>query len=116
MIKGEIWWAVLPSPRGSEPAKERPVLVIQGDDYNNSKISTVICVAITKNTSLATIPPNFLLEKGFSHLDKSSVANFSQITTVDKSFFKEMVCMLPKQFIQKIDNALISIFDIKSIK
>jgi len=116
MVKGEIWWAHLPSPRGSEPAKKRPVLIIQGDEFNSSKLNTVICAVITKNLSFATTPPNFLLEKGFSHLDKSSVVNFSQITTIDKSFFSEMVSMLPKQFLQKIDNALISIFDIKISK
>ena len=115
MVKGEIWWAQLPSARGSEPAKKRPVLIIQGDDYNSSKLNTVICTVITSNLELIKSPPNILLEKAYSHLPKSSVINFSQIMTVDKSFFTELVCMLPKQFIHQIDKALMSIFDIKNM-
>ena len=76
MIKGEIWWAKLPSPRGSEPAKKRPVLIIQGDEFNTSKINTVICAVITSNLQLSKSPPNILLEKAHSHLQKSSVINF----------------------------------------
>ena len=52
MVKGEIWRAHLPSARGSEPAKDRPVLVIQGDDFNSSKINTVICAVISSNLDL----------------------------------------------------------------
>ena len=114
MIKGEIWWAILPSSaRGSEPSKKRPVLIIQGDDFNASKINTVICAVITSNLNLTKSPPNILLEKAYSHLEKTSVINFSQIMTVDKSYLKELVSMLPKQFIHQIDNALKTIFDIK---
>ena len=114
MVKGEIWWAQLPSARGSEPAKKRPVLIIQGDDYNKSKMNTVVCTVITSNLELLKSPPNIPLEKAHSHLPKSSVINFSQIITIDKSFFTELVCMLPQQFIQQIDKALMSIFDIKN--
>jgi mRNA interferase MazF len=60
MVKGEIWWAVLPSPRGSEPGKKRPVLVIQGDNFNRSAIKTVICAVITSNTDLGKTPANIL--------------------------------------------------------
>ena len=111
MIKGEIWWALLPSARGSEPAKKRPVLIIQGNDFNASNISTVICAVITSNLQLAKSPPNILLEKAHSHLKRSSVINFSQIMTIDKSYFTEIVAMLPKQFIQQINKALMTIFD-----
>jgi len=112
MIKGEIWWAILPSPRGSEPAKKRPVLIIQGDDFNNSKITTVICAVITSNMLLANVTPNILLEKTHSYLHRTSVVNFSQILTVDKSFFTQIVCMLPKQYMPVINNSLKIIFDI----
>jgi mRNA interferase MazF len=87
MVKGEIWWAHLPSPRGSEPAKRRPVLIIQGNDFNASKINTIICAVITSNILLAKTPPNILLETAHSHLEKISVINISQIFTVDRSFF-----------------------------
>ncbi|MFZ2418640.1 MAG: type II toxin-antitoxin system PemK/MazF family toxin, partial [Smithellaceae bacterium] len=96
MIRGEIWCAKLPSPRGSEPGKTRPVLVIQADSFNRSAINTVICAVITSNTNLAASPGNILLEKSESGLDKTSVINFSQIITLDKSYFTEMVSMLSK--------------------
>jgi mRNA interferase MazF len=113
MIKGEIWWAELPSPRGSEPGKRRPVLVVQGDNFNRSSINTVICAVITSNTSLANAPANILLEKSDSGLEKTSVINFSQIITLDKSFFTELVSMLPKSFISRIDRSIKQIFDIE---
>jgi len=114
MVKGEIWRAHLPFARGSEPANDRPVLIIQSDEFNSSKISTVICAVITKNLDLVKSPPNILLEKAHSHLKKPSVINFSQIITLDKSYFIKMISMLPKQFIEKIDKALLTIFDIKT--
>jgi len=103
MVKGEIWRARLPFARGSEPANDRPVLVIQGDDFNSSRINTVICAVITTNLTLANSPPYILLEKADSHLKKSSVINFSQIITLDKSYFIKMISMLPRQFIEKIE-------------
>ncbi|MFP3090461.1 type II toxin-antitoxin system PemK/MazF family toxin [Treponema sp. TIM-1] len=112
MIRGEIWWAELPRPRGSEPAKRRPVLVIQGDTYNRSALSTVICAVITSNRDLAQAPPNFLLEKGISGLDKPSVINFSQIITIDKAFFIQQVSMLPKTIIERINAGLKQVLDI----
>jgi mRNA interferase MazF len=112
MIRGEIWWANLPPPHGSAPAKRRPVLIIQSDGFNRSAINTVICAVITSNMDLAGLPGNLFLEKGVSGLDKSSVVNFSQITTVDKSDLTEMVCMLPRNVIQQADTALKQVLDI----
>ena len=114
MIKGEIWWADLPRARGSEPAKARPVLIIQSDIMNRSSISTVMCAPITSNLELEYAPGNFRLEKGVSKLDRTSVANFSQIVTIDKAFIREYVCALPKSFIQRIDKSLKTVFDILS--
>jgi len=113
MLKGEIWWADLPKERGSEPAKARPVLVVQSDEMNRSSISTVMCAAITSNLDLENAPGNFRLEKGASKLDRTSVVNFSQIVTVDKTFIREYVCALPKSFIQRIDQSLKIVFDIQ---
>jgi mRNA interferase MazF len=112
MIKGEIWWAELPSPRGSEPAKKRPVVIVQGDDFNKRNINTVICAVITSNLALANILPNTLLEKANSGLEKTSVINFSQIITIDKKFLTKFVYMLAKDFILKINESLKIIFDI----
>ncbi|GAB1481900.1 type II toxin-antitoxin system PemK/MazF family toxin [Treponema sp.] len=112
MRKGEVWWAELPPQRSSEPAKLRPVLVIQGDSFNRSAISTVICAVLSSNTKLADAPANLLLEKRDSGLEKSSVINFSQIITLDKSFFTKFVSMLPKSMLIKANKSIKLVLDI----
>jgi mRNA interferase MazF len=112
MIKGEIWWANLPQdPYGSEPGKRRPVLIIQNDVINRSNIRTIICTVITSNINLMQVPGNILLEKSITGLDKTSVANFSQIITVDKTRFTEQVSMLPKEYITKINESIRYVFN-----
>jgi len=115
MIKGEIWWANLPNdPYGSEPGKRRPVLIIQNDVFNRSAIKTTICAVITSNMKLAQLPANILLEKSVSGLDKSSVINFSQVITIDKSRLTEQILMLPKNYIAKINESICLIFDTRA--
>ena len=117
MIKGEIWWANLTeAPYGSEPGKCRPVLVIQNDAINRSNIQTVICAAITSSLNQSEVPGNILLDKGVSGLDKTSVVNFSQIVTVDKTRFKEQVSMLPKKYIGIINESIRYVFDSEQSK
>ena len=89
--RGEIWWASLPAPIASEPGYRRPLLVIQSNDFNQSRISTVISTVITSNLQLADAPGNVLLSKKESGLPKKSVVNVSQLITVDKSFFTEKI-------------------------
>jgi mRNA interferase MazF len=113
MLKGEIWWAALPKARGSEPAKIRPVLIVQSDMLNRSSVSTVMCASITSNLELERAPGNFRLEKGVSKLEKTSVVNFSQIVTIDKTFIREYVCALPKSFSLHIDQSLKIVFGIQ---
>jgi len=113
MIRGEIWWANLSHPSGSKPAKRRPVLIIQGDSFNRSNINTVICAVISSNTDLAFVPGNLLLEKSVSGLDKTSAINFSQIATIDKTDLMEQVTMLPKPILEKVNNCLKMILEIK---
>jgi len=91
MLRGEIWWAALPSPTASEPGYRRPLLIIQSDDFNRSRINTVIAVVITSNLRLAEAPGNVVLSKKDTNLPKKSVANVSQLITVDKSFLAERV-------------------------
>jgi len=112
MIRGEIWWANLPDPDGSTPAKRRPVLIIQSNEFNRSKINTIICAAITSNTELASLPGNLLLEKAVSGLDKTSVINFSQITTVDRYDLTDQVSMLPKPILDNVNNCLRTVLEI----
>jgi len=113
MVRGEIWWAELPPPRGSKPAKRRPVLIIQGDSFNRSGINTVICAIITSNTDLASLPGNLLLEKSISSLEKTSTVNFTQIYSLDKTDLLEHVAMLPKFMLDKVDSCLKMVLEIK---
>jgi mRNA interferase MazF len=104
--RGEIWWASLPEPRGSEPGYSRPVLVVQADDFNRSRINTVIAVVITSNIRLAEAPGNVLLPRKATGLPKQSVANVSQLITVDKVFLKEKIKRLGKREFSDVEEGL----------
>jgi mRNA interferase MazF len=106
MYRGEIWWANLPDPVGSEPGYRRPVLVVQDDIFTQSRINTVIVVIITSNTRLAEAPGNVLLPCEVSGLPKDSVANVSQILTVDKAFLTECIGSLPVHLLEEVDEGL----------
>jgi mRNA interferase MazF len=86
ILRGEVWWADLPEPRGSEPGYRRPVLVVQADSFNRSRIHTVIIAVLTTNIELAEAPGNVLLPAGSSGLSRDSVVNVSQILTLDRGF------------------------------
>jgi mRNA interferase MazF len=94
--QGEIWWADLPDPTGSGPGFRRPVIVVQGDSFNRSKIATVLCVSLTSNLKWAEAPGNVLLQSRLTGLPKDSVANVSQIITLDKSLLTERVGKLSR--------------------
>ncbi len=83
--QAEIWWADLPEPAGSEPGYRHPVLIVQGDGLNFSQIATVICVPLTSNLGWAEAPGNVVLRARSTGLPKDSVANVSQIVTIDRS-------------------------------
>jgi len=86
IAQGEIWWADLPEPSGSEPGFRRPVIVVQSDAFNRSQIDTVVCVPLTSAVRWADAPGNVLLEKRMTGLPKNSVANASQIATLDRTW------------------------------
>jgi len=96
IFQGEIWWADLPDPTGSGPGFRRPVIVVQGDSFNRSKISTVLCVPLTSNLKWAEAPGNVLLQSRLTGLPEDSVANVSQIVTLDKSLLTERVGKLSR--------------------
>jgi mRNA interferase MazF len=104
--RGEIWWVDLPEPIKSQPGFRRPVLIIQSDTFNQSKINTVICAVITSNLRLAEAPGNILLPARASGLAKDSVINVSQIITVDKSFLTEKIGELNQKLINKLEEGL----------
>lgn len=87
--QGDIWWADLPAPRGSGPGFRRPVLVVQGDSFNRSKIATIVCVPLTSNLKWANAPGNVVLSSALTGLSKDSVANVSQIIGLDKGLLTE---------------------------
>ena len=104
--RGEIWWTSLPEPAGSEPGYRRPVLVLQSDDFNRSRIATVIVLVITSNTRLAQAPGNVFLPQKLTGLPKDSVANVSQIVTVDKGFLTDRIGVLPPNLMEQIEKGL----------
>jgi mRNA interferase MazF len=93
---GEVWWADLPKPRGSGPGFRRPVVVVQGDAINRSRIATAICVPLTSNMKWAAAPGNVGLPAATTNLPKDSVANVSQIVALDKEYLTERVGKLPR--------------------
>jgi mRNA interferase MazF len=106
VYRGEIWWASLPDPIGSDPGYRRPVLIVQDDIFTQSRINTVIVVIITSNTQLAEAPGNTLLQSKATGLPKNSVANVSQVFTIDKKFLIERIGMLPEYLQEKVDQGL----------
>ena len=87
--QGEIWWADIPEPTGSGPGFRRPVVIAQGDALNRSRIATVVCVPLTSNMKWASAPGNVSLSQRWTGLPKDSVANVSQIVTLDKTLLTE---------------------------
>jgi mRNA interferase MazF len=100
--QGEIWWADLPLPTGSGPGYRRPVVIVQSDAFNRSRIATVVCVPLTRNLRLADAPGNVFLPAQTTGLDDDSVANVSQISTIDRGLLTEQVGTLPAQWVQRI--------------
>ena len=112
MFRGEVWWATLPDPEGSEPGYRRPVLVVQSDAFTRSRISTVIVVAITSNLRLTEAPGNVSLPRRRSGLPKDSVANVSQILTLDKSFLEDHVGTVSAKLLEQVENGLRMVLDL----
>lgn len=104
--RGEIWWANLPEPTGSSPGFRRPVLIVQSDAFNQSKIQTVVALVITKNLELAKAPGNVTITARSSRLPIDSVVNVSQVITIDKSLLTEYVATLPHKKMEKIEEGL----------
>ena len=104
--RGEIWCASLPAPSASEPGYRRPLLIIQSDDFNRSRIRTVIAVVLTSNLLLSRAPGNVILSKKDANLPKRSVANVSQLITVDKSFLTERVGKLRPNKLEEVESGI----------
>lgn len=101
--RGEIWWADLGEPRGSQPGYRRPVLVVQDNHFNRSRLATVVVLSLTSNLRFHNIPGNLLLSKTDSGLAKDSVVTITQLTTIDKAWLDEFVAALPRAVMAQVD-------------
>ena len=103
--QGDVWWADLPDPTGSGPGFRRPVVVVQGEGLNRSRIATVVCVPLTSNLRWENAPGNVPLSIRHSGLTKDSVANVSQIVSLDKSLLTELVGKVPRAKLELIHSS-----------
>ena len=106
MRRGEIWWASLQDPQGSGPGYRRPVVVVQSDSFNESRINTVIVAIITSNLNLAAAPGNVMIQQRVSMLPNDSIVNVSQVLTIDRSLLTGVVSKLPDRILDTIDDGL----------
>lgn len=104
--RGQIWWADLGEPDGSGPGYDRPVLVVQSDAFSRSRLHTVVAVVLTTNIRLVDAPGNVLLPARSTGLPKDSVANVSQVVTVDRDFLRELAGRVRGQFLEDVENGL----------
>jgi mRNA interferase MazF len=110
--RGELWWASLPEPTGSGPGFRRPVVVIQADSFNASRIRTVLAAVVTSNLRLAEAPGNVLLKARTTRLKRDSVANVSQLVTLDRSLLTLRIGRLPAEQLQELDEGLRLVLDL----
>lgn len=106
MRRGEVWWASLPPPVGSVPGMRRPILIVQSNPFNESRIATVVVAAITSNITLAEAPGNVRIGKADSGLSKPSVVNVSQVLTVDRAYLTKRIRALPALVMHRVDEGL----------
>lgn len=93
--QGDVWWGKLPPPIGSGPGFDRPVVVVQGDAFNRSRIRTIVVVPLTRTLRLATAPGNVLVAAGPAGIPHDSVADVSQIYTIDRQRLRRRIGQLP---------------------
>ena len=106
MQRGEVWWASLRAPAGSEPGYGRPVLVVQSDEFNASMIGTVVVVALTSNMALKSAPGNLALSRRTTGLPRQSVANVSQVLTLDKRVLTEKAGRVDASTMRELDEGI----------
>jgi len=104
--RGEIWWASMGDPRGSEPGYRRPVVIVSTNEFNRSLIQTVIVAVVTSNLRLIDAPGNFKITKKQSDLSKDSVVNVSQLITLDKTFLTENIGKLNSKNINFLNEGI----------
>jgi len=106
IAQGEVWWADLPEPVGSGPGYRRPVVVVQGEAFNRSRLATAVCVPLTSNLDWAEAPGNVRLPARATGLPRDSVANVSQLATLDRALLTERAGRLSRK---QVDLVLLGI-------
>lgn len=104
--RGELWWADLGEPRGSEPALRRPVLVLQADSFNRSRLQTVVVVSLTTTLRLAEAPGNVLIRARQSGLPQASVVTVTQIATLDRRFLIKRIGSVRDAMMRAVDEGV----------
>jgi len=104
--RGQVWWAELGEPGGSEPGFRRPILIVSSDAFNRSRIRTVIAVVLTANLRLVEAPGNVLMPAEATGLPKDSVANVSQVVTLDKEFLTELAGRIKGPLLSDVESGL----------
>ncbi len=104
--RGEIWWADLPEPVGSAPGHRRPVLIVQSDTFNRSRLATVTVVALTGNVRLVDAPGNVLIPATASGLPRDSVANVTQVLTINRDLLTDRVRALSTSLVKQVGKGL----------
>ena len=104
--RGEVWWANLEAPSGSGPGYRRPVLIVQANAFNRSRIRTVVAAAITSNLILADAPGNVRLPRRSSSLPADSVVNVSQLVTLDRKFLSSRQGRVSDSVLRRVEQGL----------
>ena len=112
VARREIWWADLDEPRESEPGFRRPILIVQADSFNRSRLRTVIGVALSANTRLLDAPGNVLLSTGKTGLPRDSVANVSQIVTLDRDYLVDRAGQISETLMGRVAAGIRLVLDL----
>jgi len=112
--QGDIFWVNFSPARGPEPKGRRPALVIQADSFNNSKINTVIVLAITSNLKYENLPGNVRLVKREGGMPRASVINVSQIKTIDREYLESKIGSISSVKLNRVKEGLKLVFDLNS--
>ncbi|MDP2956979.1 MAG: type II toxin-antitoxin system PemK/MazF family toxin [Longimicrobiales bacterium] len=112
MHRGEIWWADLAEPRGSEPGFRHPVLILQAEPFNRSRLRTVVGIVVSSNTRLLDAPGNVLLPAKETGLPRDSVANVTQFVTIDRDYLEDRAGRVPPRTLARVEVGVRLVLDL----
>lgn len=112
MHRGEVWWTDLAEPRESEPGFRHPILILQADSFNRSRLRTVVGIIVSSNLALLDAPGNVLLPAKSVGLPRDSVANVTQFVTVDKDYLEDRIGTVPPKVLARVETGLRLVLDL----